>query len=254
MSRIPKTTDYIIVLLVLAATGAYLYMEDTPATPSPQTQTRDCAEIISNHQQETVLPIFCSVLISPDEGMVGVLVNESGNMTVTRDSTKLISLKNDNGDDDASPNELIISSRWMGDNTLLFDAFKFIDINFDGNLDLQIVDWRGAYNMGYSYYVYNPKTKIFDTTPLLTDVVNAGFDEVSKIITSYSKGRGVGDIFVEETYHFENGKYILVKEVKQDFAGEDQESGYIYTERERVNGTMVITKTERVSKEEFWGE
>jgi hypothetical protein len=124
-----------------------------------------------------------------------------------------------------------------------FLSAEIVDINFDGSDDIMMVSSMGAYNEYTHFLTFDPSTKKFieypfDKTEISEDtpglaIVN--FDKEHKTLTSFFKGRGLSDIYTQETYEFHNG-WHKTKEVTQDTVGEY--SGY-YTRKTSTieNGT-----------------
>jgi len=135
-----------------------------------------------------------------------------------------------------------------------YDTFYLEDVTFDGNLDLVLRTNAGAYNFTYAYFAYNPSTHVFDKIPLV-EATNQGFDPKTKSIYSYSKGRGLGDYYIAETFTFEDGKYVLTEVVSQDIIDWEHEetSDYVRITKQRKNGELVEVKREVIPRSEIWG-
>lgn len=102
-----------------------------------------------------------------------------------------------------------------------------VDINFDGVQDVRIDLSMGAYNMGTDFYIQDPKTRTFAYYNLTGRDMSAegdifpglgfvGIDTETKTLSSYFKGRGVGDIFIKEEYRFMSGSWTLSSREIQD--------------------------------------
>jgi hypothetical protein len=102
-----------------------------------------------------------------------------------------------------------------------------IDINFDGVQDVRVDLSMGAYNMGTDFYIQDPKTRTFAYYNLTRRDMNTegdifpglGFvsvDTETKTLSSYFKGRGVGDIFTNEQYRFVDGAWHIASREFQD--------------------------------------
>jgi hypothetical protein len=105
---------------------------------------------------------------------------------------------------------------------------KVVDINFDDVDDIQVTEYAGAYNTITYFLVYDSARKVYeeyrafrqalhladdDTYPGLGYVQ---FDSGSRVITSFFKGRGLGDLYEEETFSFVDGVWQLIKTETQD--------------------------------------
>ncbi len=136
-------------------------------------------------------------------------------------------------------------------------SFDFEDVTFDGYKDLVIQTAAGAYNFTHAYFAYNPKTKTFNTVPVV-EATNESFDPIKKQMVSFFKGRGIGDIYTEETYEFRNGKYVLIMDFDQSTVdnGRDDNINPMYTQvtRKLIDGKMVEVEKKSISYKELYGD
>ena len=114
------------------------------------------------------------------------------------------------------------------------------DMNFDGYLDLKIPIYypnmsKGDY--GYLYYLYNPKSKVFQRSESLKDLGVVFFDPRLKTIMDY-EADGSGN---ESTsaYKWQNGKLYLMKK-EQTY---EDDAFTHYSEYQIINGKSVRTKS-----------
>ncbi len=102
-----------------------------------------------------------------------------------------------------------------------------IDINFDGVQDVRVDLSMGAYNIGTDFYIQDSKTRTFAYYNLTGRDMSAegdifpglgfvGVDLETKTLSSYFKGRGVGDIFTNEQYRFTDGAWYMTSREFQD--------------------------------------
>ena len=79
------------------------------------------------------------------------------------------------------------------------------DINFDGYPDIAIVtgEGYGGVNFFYDYYVFNPKTQLFEK--FLNEVCNPNFKPQEKMIYSSCKS---GPTYCDTTFTFNGEKYV----------------------------------------------
>ncbi len=102
-----------------------------------------------------------------------------------------------------------------------------IDINFDGVQDVLVDLSMGAYNMGTDFYIQDPKTRTFafynltgrdmrDEGDVFPGLGFVGVDLETKTLSSYFKGRGLGDIFTNEQYRFTDGAWHMTSREFQD--------------------------------------
>ena len=96
------------------------------------------------------------------------------------------------------------------------NVIYFVDVNFDGYKDIVLRSNSGMYNFIYNIYTYHSETMTFDKTPFMSNLVNPQFDFDAETITTHNLGRASGDIYTDETWHFENGKYVLVNTISKD--------------------------------------
>lgn len=132
------------------------------------------------------------------------------------------------------------------------------DVTYDGYQDLVLSPHTGAYQRGYWFYPYNPQAHTFSQDALFVGT-EAYVDTDERTIQTFSKGRGLGDIYTASIYHFENGRYELVWEQTQEWEDaispkikEIEEGHYVRITKKRINGTMVeIQRTEFLEPEGF---
>ena len=135
-----------------------------------------------------------------------------------------------------------------------------IDVNFDGYDDLMLSHMTGAYNVGTRFYVQNPQTHAFtlyeiDTRPHGTvgnpdpsdynELSLAKFNKDTREIASFYKGRGLGDLYVVNTFKFSNGAWHLAEVEQQDSVGSLDNTGYYFREIVRYDekGKTATTTT-----------
>lgn len=114
----------------------------------------------------------------------------------------------------------------------------------------------GAYNFTYQYYAYDLTTGRYATRALL-EATNPEVDTKTHTITDYFKGRGLGDLYTENTYHYENGRYVLVRQESQDFWDNEnfeESSGYTHVVSVLRDGKMVEILREHLTHQDLWGD
>lgn len=205
-------------------------------------------------EDDISLPIICTADIGLGEDPVNISVltgstsDSNATLHVSRNGSDIFTM----GGSDTDYAELSETYNKVSP-TLRPGSFGLTDVTYDGYKDLWVLTSAGAYNFYNSYFAYNPKTKTFDSEPIL-DVVNESIDLKNKQVISFEKGRGFGDIYTEETYKFINGKYVLVGRFNQDIISfEDMSNGYVQTTEKLVNGKMLKTKVEKLSYEDVYG-
>ena len=198
------------------------------------------------------LPITCAQDIGKGESSIIVTVSvpnkdSLGALNISRNNQEIFSL----GGDVSENGVELVSGYGDQPRTLRPGSLHFEDVTFDGYKDLIVLVSAGAYNFTDDIYAYNPTTKTFDPESILS-VTNESFHPEIRQVVSHFKGRGIGDIYTEETYEFRDKKYVLIKSVSQDIISFDNpERGYVRTTEELVNGKMVETKNEHFSLDEI---
>lgn len=92
-----------------------------------------------------------------------------------------------------------------------------VDANFDGYDDLMIYSHDGGAgpNNGYSFYIYDPKSKRFEYNQILSDLTQTQVDTKTKTIRSFWRG-GAAEHGYEE-YKWINGKLTMTKQVIETY-------------------------------------
>ena len=80
------------------------------------------------------------------------------------------------------------------------------DLNFDGYLDVGLLQDKG----GGSYWLFNPRTGLFDFSRTLSDLPNVEADPQRRVISSHLLHH-----FGYEEYRFRKGQWVKVKEVTE---------------------------------------
>lgn len=115
------------------------------------------------------------------------------------------------------------------------------DINFDGLLDLMLITQRGGANATAAYWLFDPKTKTFQslgTYPVFT------MDTDKKRLKTYVRGGSAGLVYEAREYSFLDQKLTLMREEKEHAT--PQPNVFRKVIRERVGGVMKVVKTETV--------
>jgi len=115
------------------------------------------------------------------------------------------------------------------------------DLNFDGLLDLMLITQRGGANATAAYWIFNPKTKVFEslgTHPVFT------VDTEKKRLKTYIRGGSAGLIYEAREYAFVDQKLTLMREEKEQATS--QPAVFRKVIRERAGGVMKVVKTETV--------
>jgi hypothetical protein len=256
MNKVPKIISGVVLLVILGGIAGFLFLYRSRASETALVNTATSTPLIAcedliNNKEKYDFPFLCTQTLSQNGDRIEIFIDEKGDADIMSGTSSVVHLLNFTTAPDDAKNT--IYSEMLG--VWGFSPFSFNDINFDGILDLEVLTSSGAYNVRMDYYVYNPKTKVLSLA--LTGIVNPSFDKDARTITSFDKWRGLGDLYSSEVYHFENGEYVLVKEIIQDFDPSDsnnEQSGYLYTEKERVRGKMATTTIKHLTYKEVTGE
>lgn len=122
-------------------------------------------------------------------------------------------------------------------------VLKPVDVNFDGYLDLLILNNCGATgNCSYDFYLYDQTTNQFLKNSFLTNL--GGFkldqiDSVKKQITASWKS-SVAD-WEQATYQYQGGQYMLIKKIISSW---DREKNMVTVETYKLHdGKMKLTNS-----------
>lgn len=199
-----------------------------------------------------LLPVSCNITLGKD-GEAILLISEDGIVTISQNQKVVIKLSSSEGD----PNYAEVLSNYSSGPLFRHGTIEIKDITNDGYPDLKVLTNAGAYNYSYSYYIYDPKTHTFTTSPVLRDIVNPEEDIAAGTISYFNKGRGMADYYTSGTYTLKNGTYILTKEESQDFGPgceiSAQDCNYVHIVKKLINGKLVVTKKEIRTPEQVLG-
>jgi hypothetical protein len=126
--------------------------------------------------------------------------------------------------------------------------FKTEDLNFDGYLDLALVNWMGGTgNVGYCIWLFDPKTGQYVSNAQFSELVgNHKIDPVAKTITTSSNGSALTGS--SQTYSVRDNKLVLSVEETQE--GAEGKCSLHWFRRELRNGKLVITAEKWFSGED----
>lgn len=132
------------------------------------------------------------------------------------------------------------------------DFFEAQDANFDGYLDIKLLDYRGATgNEDYLYWLYNPLANQFIYNSDLSNLTSPIFSLKTKEVISLYDG-GQADLnHIYSRYKFdENGNLVLIWEEHQE--EQDPLAEYfIKTVKELQDGELKIISTEIIKGEDL---
>jgi len=202
-----------------------------------------CEHILSGEPIDypVPLPITCESPISPAGDPFQFAFDANGGLTVYHGKTVVCQLTDDDTDildvNNASP-------------FITEGVFKLQDVTYDGYKDIAIQSSQGAYNWTFDYYAYDPVKKSFDCGAPLLEAVNPTVDTRDQTITSNDLGRGLGDMYLINTYAFEHGAYVKVADESQDIVSDQDASPveYEHIAHELKNGAWATTTDEILSE------
>ena len=120
--------------------------------------------------------------------------------------------------------------------TFHHSSFIVMDMNFDGNNDIRLLENNKGINSSYYCWLYNPATEKFEENKELENITSPEVDSTNKQVTSLGKG-GAGS-FGYSIYQFKNGKYILIESRGLD-RYTDKKDSVLLTIEKRKNEKMV---------------
>ncbi|KND49285.1 MAG: hypothetical protein AB203_02720 [Parcubacteria bacterium C7867-008] len=253
----------IILILLLVCVGAWLaYSNLSSESPKQEVSAerkiaQACKQLIAGNEVhgDVPLPITCELIVNKNEPALSMTILPDGSVKFARDGVILSEFRNDTYEPELDSDSIVSIVSYYDDKVILdFEPFYLNDFNYDGYLDIVMLAGRGAYQASYKLFAYNTKSHTFDTKPTL-ELTDPVIDEKTKEIYSHAKGRGLNDIYSNETYRFEKGEYVLVRLETQDMVDfNDLDSDYVYIEYERKNGEMLEVKREIITASEIFGE
>jgi len=99
---------------------------------------------------------------------------------------------------------------------IIVTSFRLEDMNFDGYLDLLLAEGtQGTGGSLYDIWFYQPRTGQFKYDPQFQEITCPVPNPKTKEITSYYSGGA--DYRSVRTFHFENNKLILLREVESRY-------------------------------------
>jgi hypothetical protein len=229
-------------LVALLVVGVAIYLLTTGPAAAPA--ALESCEIATYSEADIPLPLTCEQDIG-NGVMVILTIAVDGTLRVEHKGKLIFANPIEDGTDYIYYNVPQLRS----------GGVTFQDFTYDGYQDIALLIYAGAYNYTTAYFAYDPAKGTYASEQLL-EAVNAGVDTDAREISSFSKGRGLGDIYTARRYHFEDGAYVLVYEEVQSMVSDEglSEEGYVRVIRERKNGAMMETAREALTEADVWGE
>jgi hypothetical protein len=219
---------------------------------SPVGQVRTCEDLLFSG---SAVPLTCHQALGQTEGLE-VSIDASGTVRFARGDTNVLTLLNfATSDVEQDTLDNIITSVNEDDKGVLhvhpglFSVDE--DVTFDGIPDVRVYEMGGAYQSSFRYYTLSTTTNTLKPVGGLPSLIDPDFDDGKKMITSFSKGRGLGDIYTLSQYSWNGAMYVLTREESQD-ENEDGES-YVNTVKEMKNGKLQVISKKTLSSSDVWG-
>lgn len=95
------------------------------------------------------------------------------------------------------------------------EIISFEDINFDGYLDLLVIEMTGAKNTPYLYWVYDPVLRIFEKHDELTASDPIVDVTQKRIISDWADGAALRG---QSQFIWQDGKFYLIEESQTDLS------------------------------------
>jgi hypothetical protein len=135
-------------------------------------------------------------------------------------------------------------------------AVEFVDVNFDGYLDLKVLDNQGnTTNVSYKLWIFNPQRKVFEYDEQISELLgcNPSIDPSSKTFTTGGVLGCVGMCYSWNTYKFIDGKPVLIERESQDYQEDvkTKQSYFVRTLEMLVDGKLIETKRIKGTIEEI---
>ena len=89
------------------------------------------------------------------------------------------------------------------------------DYNFDGYMDIAVLNNRGVSNAVYNYFIYNPRKHSYYRSEALSGLMNASFDAETKTVKEYNVS-GAGRYYTSATYKWDGIKLELIQSENQE--------------------------------------
>lgn len=233
-------------VVALAITYIVVYRSDVQNLFSkleePTTQYVPCSDIVGSVSFDEQQGVFrCRITFGVQDDELILTYDGKQYLSLERGDTKVMKLVLTDG----SENDTMLATSSLYETGTMdrsFGSLSFGDLNGDGYLDMMVKTWTGAYNEGFDYWIYNKEARSYTKKGSLLGLVNAEFDPSAKTITSYDKGRGMGDLYTKKVFGLDNGAYVLTEEVTQDFV-QGKNDQYQRVTTLYKNGKIVSTDT-----------
>lgn len=140
---------------------------------------------------------------------------------------------------EANPIQLLTE---LNTQTLVQEAkryIKFIDVNFDGYLDIHLMEKADGDNSTYLFFLFDPQRRQFVKNAILSGLASPSIDSEQQFVISSWKNSDTH--YGKDFYQFEQGKPQLIR---QEIKNYSNLNSYELTVKQKVGDEMqVITQT-----------
>jgi len=129
---------------------------------------------------------------------------------------------------------------------------EFLDMNFDGYLDIEMFNGRAAngMNVGRDVYLFQPRRGTFTFSQGFADVATGmGFTlrpETKEIECTANLGC-MGFCWINETFRVQNDSLFLMRRIRQS-SSDDHPGVFLLTKEELVDGKLIMISQQEVKE------
>jgi len=129
-------------------------------------------------------------------------------------------------------------------------GLSFVDFNFDGYLDMQMLSGSsvGSMNASWDFFLFDPQKQRFVYNRQFSKLLAGNYPSINPDGTIETGGvlGCAGSCWSSETYKVVRDSLILIHEVSQESAP-DGSGGLIYIEKKLINGIMTVVVQRKVT-------
>lgn len=127
-------------------------------------------------------------------------------------------------------------------------GIEYVDVNFDGYLDIKLFNFTTPAGriFGYDIYLFDQEQKSFEYSAAFTHVFEGSLIEINeadKEIVSFSRRGCANECWVETAYRMEESLPVKYRR-KSQWDTDQCESGFILKEEKLVDGELKVVKDE----------
>ncbi len=101
------------------------------------------------------------------------------------------------------------------------NTIEIEDLNFDGHMDIRVLEMSGSVNAPYIYWLYDPREDVFVRNEELAGITSPEVDVMGKEIIS--RWRSGAASYGTDHYTYSNGHFILGSREENNYAEEEEE-------------------------------